>query len=83
MSSCNCRMNPHRMRHLTRAMQRAANLSPLEARSAIRMWRLGYQFSGEAVNHYGGIERVLQDAIRTRHQWNRPTWLNDIIEGRL
>lgn len=71
--------NPFHLKRLIKAMCRAACLSPFEARAVIRMHRLGYDYSCEAANHYGGNKRVIQDAIRMRHVWDKPTTLNDLI----
>jgi hypothetical protein len=47
-------------------MMFAAVLSRSEARYAIRDYRAGHDFSGEAVNHYGGIREVLKRALAYR-----------------
>lgn len=55
-------------RRLIRCMTWVACLSESEARYAIRDHRLGFNFSSEAVNHFGGINEVLTRAIRMRHK---------------
>lgn len=55
---------------LVRVMQWQGILSPLEAQSAINAHRRGDGAHGgsEAVVHYGGATKVIQDAIRNRHR---------------
>lgn len=48
-------------------MMAVAILSSTEAGACLRDYRDGFKCSGEAVNHYGGTLRVIQDAIRSRH----------------
>ena len=60
-------INPY-PRRLLRCMQYVAVLSDSEAKCAVRDWRAGYIYSGEAVNHYGGTLRVIKRAIESRHK---------------
>jgi hypothetical protein len=46
-------------------------LSSGEAGCAIRDYRDGYNFSGEAVNHFGGTRALIKRAIQNRHQIRR------------
>lgn len=75
-------MNSYKMPRLVSALQRQCNLSAYEARSLIRAHRVGLNYSGEAVNHYGGVKICLYDAIKRRH-WGNPKrgnqWLNQLI----
>jgi len=50
-----------------KAMQKAACLSTYEAAAAIRDYKRGDKYSGEAVNHFGGIRAVLFWAWKRRH----------------
>jgi hypothetical protein len=52
---------------LIRSMQWVAILSVPEAVSCIENWKNGFDFSGEAVNHYGGNKKVLYMAFHLRH----------------
>lgn len=76
------RLNPWQMPRLVRALSSQCNLSNLEARSVIRLHRCGCQYGGEAVNHYGGVQACLSDAI-SRRNWGNPRrgpqWLNQLI----
>ena len=75
-------MNSYRMTRLVSALQRQCNLTKYEARSCIRARRSGLEYSGEAVNHYGGVYICLRDAISRRNFGNPrrgPSWLNDLI----
>ena len=51
---------------LLAAMQWVAILSPGEAACCIRDYKAGRDWSGEAVNHFGGTRAVLQRAWETR-----------------
>lgn len=51
---------------LLHAMRWVACLSRTEAAACLRDFRLGMQWSGEAVNHFGGCRVVIQRAIATR-----------------
>lgn len=78
------RLNPWRMPRLVRALQSQCNLSGQEARSVIRLHRIGQNYGGEAINHYGGVKVCLGDAI-SRRNWGNPRrgpqWLNELING--
>lgn len=52
---------------LIRAMQFVACLTKGEAGCAIRDYRAGSLYSGEAVNHFGGTSVVIARAIVQRH----------------
>lgn len=53
---------------LVRCMQYVAILNQSEAACALRDWRDGITWGGgEAVSHYGGIKKVLDNAIYCRH----------------
>jgi hypothetical protein len=52
---------------LLRAMRWVAILSHGEAEAALRDFRAGLSYSGEAVNHYGGTRAVIERAIAQRH----------------
>ena len=53
--------------HLIKAMKWAAILCEYEAIYAIRDYKAGDDYSGEAVNHFGGIRAVLTTAYQCRH----------------
>ena len=78
-------LNPWNMPRLTRALERQCGLSRYEARSCIRAHRAALKYLGEAVNHYGGVEACLRDAIKRRNWGNPKTrghqWLNDLINS--
>ncbi len=77
-------MNPYRMKRLVAALVRQCNLSTYEARGCIRAHRVGLKFASEAINHYGGVEACLKDAIERRNWGNPrrgPQWLNQLING--
>jgi hypothetical protein len=75
-------MNPkydeiaRRYPHLIKAMQNVAILCKSEAIYCIRDLKAGSDYSGEAVNHFGGTREVLRVAWNCRHlaymQYNRP-----------
>lgn len=52
---------------LVKCMQWVAILSSYEAGCCIRDFKDGYDFSGEAVNHFGGPRAVITRAIASRH----------------
>lgn len=67
-------MKRHKIRkkypNLIRLIRWTAILSQSEAVSVIRAWKEGQKWGPEAVMHYGGVERVLKDAVRNRNpQW--------------
>jgi hypothetical protein len=49
---------------LIRAMQFVACLSQGEALACLRDYKAGYDYSSEAVNHFGGCRAVLERASR-------------------
>lgn len=51
---------------LIRAMQFVACLSLGEALACLRDYKAGYDYSGEAVNHFGGTQAVLARAASYR-----------------
>ena len=51
---------------LCKAMRWAAILTPSEAGACIRDYRQGLEYSGEAVNHFGGTKAVIKAAIKAR-----------------
>jgi hypothetical protein len=53
--------------HVIRAMKCAALLCTSEAVYCIRDLKLNDDYSGEAVNHYGGTHEVLKVAWNIRH----------------
>jgi hypothetical protein len=54
---------------LLRCMRDVAILSRGEAISGLAdRINYGWDFSGEAINHYGGILMVIRNAIQWRHQ---------------
>jgi len=57
---------------IIRAMRAQAILSESEASEALRDFRRDPNaLGGEATTCYGGVRRVLRDAIRWRHEWAR------------
>lgn len=52
---------------LVRAMQWTAILNRSEAACAIRDHKRGEVYGGEAVNHFGGNLKVIEQAIKNRH----------------
>lgn len=54
------------MNHLVTAIMRQGNVSPYEAMAAIEGHRRGDQYTSEAVGHYGGATKLIQDAIARR-----------------
>lgn len=61
--------DPHYLPRLINAMARQANLSYSEAEGVIRARREGHNIGGEAVSHYGGVQKVLEDTFKYRHRW--------------
>lgn len=57
-----------RFPRLVFAMRWASTLCETEAAAAIRDYRSGLEWSGEAVNHFGGTRAVLHAAITARHR---------------
>lgn len=59
---------PMRTRYpnLIRACKWVATLCDSEAAHAIAMFKMGFDFGGEAVNHYGGPAQVVKSAIQFR-----------------
>jgi hypothetical protein len=57
-----------RYRCLSRAMQWVSCLSTNEAGACIRDHKDGFNFSGEAVQHFGGPRAVLRAAMAARHR---------------
>lgn len=55
---------------IIRLMQFAACLSTSEAAGCIRDYVDGSQYSGEAVNHYGGTHAVMASAMRLRTRYD-------------
>lgn len=55
------------MNHLVLAIMRQGNVSQGEAMAAIDGHRRGDQYVSEAVAHYGGATRLIQDAIARRN----------------
>ena len=53
--------------HIIRAMQFVAILAQAEAVFAIRDYKAGEDYSGEAVNHFGGIRATIRQAYTMRH----------------
>lgn len=51
---------------LIRLMQWSALLSTYEAIACLRDYRLGIEYSSEAVNHYGGTTAVVKRALQLR-----------------
>jgi hypothetical protein len=51
---------------LLRAMKWVAVLSDGEAEACLRDYKAGLDYSGEAVNHFGGTKAVIERAIATR-----------------
>lgn len=62
-------------------MKWVAILSDGETWAAIRDQRLGYQYSSEAVNHFGGTQAVITRAIAMRHAL-RDMWAREAREYR-
>jgi hypothetical protein len=58
---------PARFPRLIRACMWVACLSETEAASAIWCHLHGLSYAGEAVNHFGGVEKLLRRAWETRH----------------
>ncbi len=54
------------MNHLVLAIMRQGNVSHGEATAAIDGHRRGDQYTSEAVGHYGGATKLIQDAIARR-----------------
>ena len=54
--------------HIIRAMSYIAILSTYESAGAIVDYKRGENYSGEAVNHFGGIREVIRCAWRERHR---------------
>lgn len=54
-------------RHIIKAMQYVAILAQSEAVFAIRDYKTGEDYSGEAVNHFGGIRATIRQAYKMRH----------------
>ena len=52
--------------HLIKAMKWAAILCEYEAIYAIRDYKAGEDYSGEAVNHFGGIRAVINSSYKYR-----------------
>ena len=65
------------MKHyrLVRLMQFVACLSPGEAQACIRDYRAGFEYSSEAVNHFGGTRAVIMAAVRLRTNYAVRSWL--------
>lgn len=62
-------MRPHRIsypRRLHALLRWSALLTHEEATACIRDFRSGLRTSSEAVNHFGGTERAIHDALRFR-----------------
>lgn len=59
-----------RYRRFIRLMQWAACLSEGEAACCIRDYRNGLEYSGEAVNHFGGTRAVILGAARLRASYS-------------
>ncbi len=53
---------------LIRNMRFVAILSVTEAGACLRDFRNGSEYSGEAVNHFGGTRAVIERAIKIRHR---------------
>jgi hypothetical protein len=51
---------------LLRAMRWVAVLSDGEALACLRDYKAGFDYSGEAVNHFGGTKTVIERAIACR-----------------
>ncbi len=56
----------YRYSRLLTAMRWVAILSHTEAAACLRDYRDGLEWSGEAVNHFGGTRKVVERAIKTR-----------------
>ena len=52
---------------LVRALTRQGILSKTEAEACITAFREKREYCCEAVNHYGGVRRLMRDAIRYRN----------------
>ena len=59
---------------------RQANLSEGEARAAIAAYRRKDEYGSEAIAHYGGTTKVIQDAIARRNLYRGP-FLRDPRQG--
>ena len=65
---------------LVHAMAWQGILSSNEARGAMSDLYLGKP-SGEAVEHYGGAQRLAADAFRNRNRMPADTWRNKPLRG--
>jgi len=52
---------------LINALTRQGILSRSEAQACIEAFKAGRNYSSEAVNHYGGVKRMMRDAIHYRN----------------
>jgi hypothetical protein len=59
--------------HTIQVMKFAAILCTTEAVHAIRDYKRGDDYSGEAVNHFGGIREVIRCGYNSRHAIKRLT----------
>lgn len=58
--------------NLIKFCQRVALLCQHEAVYCVTSYKNGWLHAGEAVNHYGGTQRVIEQAIKMRHSLNYP-----------
>ena len=66
--TCKCGCSIHVLHPLLiRAMKWVAILSTSEAEACLRDYNEGRDYSGEAVNHFGGTKAVIQRAWDVRH----------------
>ena len=60
--------NEHEERLLKNCLEWACNLSTTEAWACIEAYKRGDAYSGEAVNHFGGVNKCMDAALERRQQ---------------